>query len=109
MTTTVESAFSSESGSKRADRVRLLAQPAAVVVIVGAVLIWALTRDNDATESESLNWPTLLNDTWHHLLIGIAVAAIVVAVAVPLGMILTRPWARPVAPLFLAIANIGQA
>ena len=109
MTTTVESAFSTESGSKRADRVRLLAQPVAVVVIVGAVLIWALTRNNDKTEAQSLNWPTLLTDTWHHLLITIAIAAIVVAVAVPLGMILTRPWARPVAPLFLAIANIGQA
>jgi osmoprotectant transport system permease protein len=37
------------------------------------------------------------------------VAAIVVVVAVPLGMVLTRPWAKPVVPVFLAIANIGQA
>jgi osmoprotectant transport system permease protein len=28
---------------------------------------------------------------------------------VPLGIVLTRPWARRVAPLFLGIANIGQA
>ena len=109
MTTTVESGFSTESGSRRADRARLFAQPAAVVVIVAVVLIWAMTRDNDSIEAESLNWSTLLTDTWHHLLITVAVAAIVVVVAVPLGMVLTRSWARPVAPVFLTIANIGQA
>ena len=107
--TTVEQGFSTESGSRRADRARLLVQPLVVVVIVAAVLIWALTRNNDSIEAESLNWSTLLTDTWHHLLLTIAVAAIVVVVAVPLGMVLTRRWARPVAPVFLAIANIGQA
>jgi osmoprotectant transport system permease protein len=109
MTTTVESGFSTGSGSKRAERGRLFAQPVAVIVIVGAVLIWALTRNNDSIEAESLNWSTLLTDTWHHLLITIAVAAIVMVVAVPLGALLTRSWARPVAPVFLTIANIGQA
>lgn len=101
--------LSTESGSHRAERVRLLAQPAAVVILVGAILIWALTRNNDATEAESLNWPTLLADTWEHVLITIAVSVIVIIVAVPLGVVLTRPWGRPAAPLFLAIANIGQA
>jgi osmoprotectant transport system permease protein len=109
MTTTVESGFSTGSGSRRADRGRLIAQPVAVLVIVAAVLVWALTRGNDAIEAESLNAGTLLSDTWHHLLITVAVAVIVVLAAVPLGMLLTRSWARPVAPVFLTIANIGQS
>lgn len=100
---------STGSGERRADRARLFGQPVAVIILVGAVLIWALNRNNDATEAETLNFPTLLAGTWEHLLITIAVAAIVVAVAVPLGMVLTRRWARPAAPVFLAIANIGQA
>jgi osmoprotectant transport system permease protein len=106
---TTESGFSTAAGSRRADRARLLVQPAAVIIIVAAVLVWALTRHNDATEAESLNWPTLLTDTWNHLLIGLTVAAIVIVVAVPLGVTLTRSWGRPIAPVFLAIANIGQA
>jgi osmoprotectant transport system permease protein len=109
MTTTVEAGFATESGSRRADRGRFIAQPLAVVVIVGAVLGWALTRDNDSIEAENLNVSTLLAATWQHLLITVVVAAIVVAVAVPLGMLLTRTWARRVAPVFLTIANIGQA
>lgn len=108
-TSAAPSGLSTGSGVRRADRARLVAQPVAVIVIVGAVLIWALTRHNDATEAQTLNWPTLLSGTWQHLLITVAVAAIVVVAAVPLGMILTRPWARPVAPVFVTIANIGQA
>ncbi|GAB3490869.1 ABC transporter permease [Amycolatopsis cihanbeyliensis] len=101
--------FSTESGSKRADRIRLFAQPAAVFVMVTAVLIWAFTRDNDEIEAESIQAGVLLTRTWEHLLITIVVTAIVVGVAVPLGVMLTRSWARPVTPLFTGIANIGQA
>jgi len=108
-TTAVDKGFTTESGSGRAERLRLLVQPAIVVVVVAAVVIWALTRNNDAIEAENLNASRLLTATWQHLLMTVAVAAIVVVVAVPLGAMLTRTWARPVAPVFLAIANIGQA
>ena len=75
MTAVVDTAFSTESGSKRADRVRLFAQPAAVIVIVGAALVWALTRNNDAIEAKNLNLSTIGARTWQHLLITIVVAA----------------------------------
>ncbi|NIH86192.1 ABC transporter permease subunit [Amycolatopsis granulosa] len=109
MTTAVDKGFTTESGSRRAERARLLVQPAVVAVVVAAVVAWALARDNDAIEAENLNAARLLEATWQHLLITVAVAAIVVGVAVPLGAVLTRSWARPVAPVFLTIANIGQA
>lgn len=98
-----------ESGSRRPERFRLLAQPIAVVVLVGAVLTWAFSRTNDAIEAESINASVLLTKAWEHLVITGVVTAIVVVLAVPLGMMLTRRWARPLAPLFIGIANIGQA
>jgi osmoprotectant transport system permease protein len=101
--------FSTESGSRRADRVRLFAQPAAVVVIVGAVLVWAFSRDNDEIEKQSIQASVLLQKTWEHLLIALVVAAIVVLVAVPLGVLVTRTWARRTAPVVIGLANIGQA
>ncbi len=109
MTSTELSGISTKSGSKRADRIRLLVQPAVVLVLVAAVVTWALTRENDVIEAESLNANTLLTKTWEHLLITAVVTALVIGVAVPLGVLLTRSWARPAAPLFLGIANIGQA
>ncbi|WP_173140091.1 ABC transporter permease [Kibdelosporangium persicum] len=87
----------------------MFAQPIAVVVLVAAVLAWAFTRDLDAIERQSINGPVLLDAVWDHLVISVVVTALVLIIAVPLGIVLTRRWARPAAPVFLAIATIGQA
>ena len=109
MTTAVDTGFTTESSSKRAERVRLLAQPAAVLLIVAVTLIWVFSSDLTATEKETLNATSLLEELRDHILMTLVVTAIVVLVAVPLGVLVTRPWARWLAPVFLAIANIGQA
>lgn len=117
MTTTVEAGAESatsavlsvESGSQRAERIRLLIQPIAVVLAVGAVLVWAFGSDLDANEKETLNAATLLETTWDHLVLSVVVTLLVVVVAIPLGIILTRSWARFAAPVFVGIATIGQA
>ncbi len=109
MTAAVETGFSTESSSKGAERVRLFAQPAVVLVIVAGVLIWVFAGGLSATEKETLNAAGLLTALRDHLAMTVVVTAMVVAVAVPLGVLVTRPWARWAAPVFLAIANIGQA
>jgi osmoprotectant transport system permease protein len=109
VTTTVDTAFSTESGSKRAERIRLFAQPAVVVIVVGAVLLWAFTGEIKPNERKTLNATSLLTALGAHLLITVVVTALVVVIAVPLGILLTRPGAKFLAPIFLGIANIGQA
>lgn len=101
--------FAAEAESRPAEKLRLLVQPTAVVVLVGAVLGWAFTRDLDAAEQRNVNVPTILRLTWEHVEISAVVAAIVLVVAVPLGMLLTRGWARAFVPVALGIANLGQA
>ncbi|QFU85326.1 ABC transporter permease [Amycolatopsis sp. YIM 10] len=103
------SGFTTESGSARAERVRLFAQPLVVVVIVGAVLAWVFSSELKPNEQKTLNASTLFTTLGQHLLITVVVTAMVVVIAVPLGIALTRHWAKPAAPFFLAIANIGQA
>ena len=103
------SGFTTESGSARAERVRLFAQPLVVVVIVGAVLAWVFSSELKPNEQKTLNAGTLFTTLGEHLLITVVVTAMVVVIAVPLGIALTRRWAKPAAPFFLAIANIGQA
>lgn len=97
------------AAGSRSERFRLPAQPIAVVVLVGGVLTWAFTRDLDSIERQSLAVPALASATWDHLVISLVVTALVLVVAVPLGIVLTRRWARRAAPLFLAVATIGQA
>lgn len=93
----------------RSDRARLLFEPIAVILIVGAVVVWALSSDLNANERETLNLPTIATLTGQHILITLLVSILVVAIAVPLGIALTRPGFDKLAPVFLAIANLGQA
>jgi osmoprotectant transport system permease protein len=93
----------------RSDRLRLFIQPIAVVVIVGAVVVWALSSDLNANERETLNLPTILTLTGQHVLITLVVSVLVVAIAIPLGVALTRPAFKRLSPVFLVIANMGQA
>jgi osmoprotectant transport system permease protein len=104
-----DAVLTTESGSRRAELIRLFMQPIAALVLVGAVLVWAFGQDLDAIEVVSLNADTLLKSTWEHVLITVAVTVLVVVVAIPLGVVLTRRWARWIAPVFLGIATIGQA
>ncbi|TDD56710.1 ABC transporter permease [Saccharopolyspora elongata] len=105
----MSSQFASDSGSRRAERLRLLAQPIAVVALVAGVLGWAFSQDNDEVTARSINSTTILSLTWTHFLLSLAVAVIVVVVAVPLGVVLSRSWARRAVPLVIGLANIGQA
>lgn len=101
--------LSVESGSRRAELLRLFLQPIATVVLVGGVLIWTFSSELDPIEQTTLNADTLITSTLQHLQITLLVTVLVVLVAIPLGIVLTRRWARPVAPVFVGVATIGQA
>ncbi|MET8875016.1 ABC transporter permease subunit [Nocardia sp. NPDC004604] len=94
---------------RRAERIRLLVQPALVLVLTAGVLMWAFRRDLTVTQQASISVSNIATVTWQHVLITATVVVIVVAVAVPLGTLLTRPGYRRLAPLFVGIANIGAA
>ncbi|HWD05076.1 MAG TPA: ABC transporter permease [Amycolatopsis sp.] len=109
MTAVIDTGFSTESGSRGAERFRLFAQPIAVIVLVAATLGWVFGSGLTATEKETLNATSLLTALRDHVAMTLVVVVIVVLVAVPLGVMVTRRWAKFLAPVFLAIANIGQA
>src|SRR3546814_16111236 len=46
---------------------------------------------------------------WEHVQLTVVAAIIVVLIAVPLGIMLTRPAFRLAVPFVIAIANAGQA
>lgn len=103
------SAYSSDSGSRGAERLRLFAQPIVAAVLVAVVLGVAYAHRDNVITSRNITASTLLTLTWQHFLISLAVALIVVLLAVPLGVLLSRSWARRLSPIVIGIANIGQA
>lgn len=94
---------------RRADGTRLLVQPVLVALLTVGVLGWAFRRDLTDTQQASLNATNIATVTRQHVLISATVVLIVIAVAVPLGTLLTRPGYRWLAPVFVGIANIGAA
>ncbi|MEV6338188.1 ABC transporter permease subunit [Nocardia vinacea] len=108
-TATTAPATASPTTLRRAERIRLLVQPAVVLVLTAGVLVWAFRRDLTVTQQASISVSNIATVTWQHVLITATVVVIVVAVAVPLGTLLTRPGYRRLAPLFVGIANIGAA
>lgn len=109
MSATLTKSGSETSGAARADRIRLLAQPVAALLLVGAVLGVAFARDVNEVTARSINVPTILRLTAEHVRISVVVALIVLVVAVPLGVLLSRSWARPLRPIVLGLANVGQS
>ena len=101
-----------EDGAKKSSRptwLPLLIQPVAVLVVFGAVLVWLATADLTAQEATTLAPATIAAEMIEHLyLVGVGVFFVLV-IAVPLGVLLTRPRIKRSSGVVLAIANIGQA
>ncbi|MCZ2858592.1 ABC transporter permease [Blastococcus sp. VKM Ac-2987] len=87
----------------------LLLQPALVLLGVVAFLVWRFTADLSDTEARQLGGEVLGNSIREHLLLTVVAAVIVLLIAIPLGIALTRPRLRRLSPLVIGIANTGQA
>lgn len=88
---------------------RTLATPLALAVALAALALYLGAEDLDAIERRSLNMEVIARAVSVHVQLTAISTAIVIAIAIPLGIALTRPAARRVAPAALGVANIGQA
>ena len=87
---------------------RYLGMPVALGLVCVALYRYVSTRELDNIEARLLNAAVIREGFMEHLaLVGVS-TLIVVGLTVPLGIVLTRPFARPVSATVLALANIGQ-
>lgn len=84
-------------------------EPLVIAVIGIGYVLWYRSTTFTATERASLGWANLRATILAHLELTLVATVIVVAVAIPLGIVLTRPALRRFEPLAVNIANIGQA
>lgn len=74
-----------------------------------ALYLWVSRQDLDSIERRTLNADSLITALVEHLQLAAASTLLVLVIAIPLGIVLTRPFARSITPPLLAAANIGQA
>ena len=87
----------------------LVVLPVVVVALFIGFVIWRQTAELDSIEASTLAWGAIWEQLLDHIWITLVSSVIVVAVAVPLGILLTRGRAKAVAPAVVAFANSGQA
>jgi osmoprotectant transport system permease protein len=88
---------------------RVAATPLMLAAVVGGLVLYLTSHELDLVEQRELALDVIARATWVQVQLVAVSTAIVIAIAVPLGITLTRPFARLISPLFLAGANIGQA
>lgn len=93
----------------REQRGLLLGLPVVVAVIFAAYAVWHSTADLDEIEARQLDWASIGRLTGQHIQLTLVATVAVLVIAIPLGILLTRPGLRRFAPPVVAIANAGQA
>lgn len=101
------------AGQPAAPLARRIGRHAATPLVLAAVLAalyWYVTSQHlDVVEKRSLNASYIGTRVVQHLELSVAVAVLVVLIAVPLGVLITRRVFRRISPPLVGIANIGQA
>ncbi|WP_084475659.1 ABC transporter permease [Nocardia vermiculata] len=84
-------------------------EPLVIAVIGIGYVFWYRAQTFTSTEQASLAWATLRTTIRSHIELTVIATLIVVLVAIPLGIALTRPALARFEPVAVNIANIGQA
>ena len=88
---------------------RDLAIPLLCLVVVTAELYYLSQAPLDAIERDLVTNARIWEYTQEHIVITAVIVVLVLAVAVPLGVLITRRRTAWIAPFVLAFGNVGQA
>jgi osmoprotectant transport system permease protein len=88
--------------------VRYLGLPAVLALVVVGLLVYLGSADLDSIEARLLDPDRLVSATVRHLELVAVSTVVVVLLAVPLGILATRPSARRLAPLIVGLGNGAQ-
>lgn len=95
--------------SRRRSLAGYLFMPVALSVVLVLVWVSVSTRELDAAEQKRLALDYILRMTWAHIELTVVSTALVLLIAIPAGILLTRPFARTITPPAIAVFNVGQA
>lgn len=86
-----------------------LVTPLVLLAVLVVLYLYVSAQDLSSGEQRRLNADVIATATWEHIQLTVVSTVLVVLIAIPLGILLTRPFARVVTPPAIATFNIGQA
>jgi osmoprotectant transport system permease protein len=88
---------------------RYLAMPVFVLGSLGLLLLWIGGLELDSIEQRQLRFDVIWPQVVRHVQLSAISTGIVIGLAVPVGIIATRPRFRRVTPYVIGLGNAGQA
>lgn len=95
--------------SPRRSLVGYLAMPVILGLVGLGFYLYVSAQQLDSIEARVLNATSLGIAVWQHVQLTAVSTVITLAIAVPLGVVLTRPFARRLRPYLLTVLTIAQA
>lgn len=95
--------------SRRYGILAIVGLPSALAIVCGLLFLWVSVKGLDSIEARILTVDALTLAFSRHLALAFTSTVLVIIIAVPLGVLLTRPGARAVLPPVIGLANMGQA
>jgi osmoprotectant transport system ATP-binding protein len=84
-------------------------RPIVLATTLLALYLWVQTQTLDSIETRALAPDKIRYELWQHVQLSLVATVLTIAIAVPLGVLLTRPFARWIKPIGLGLGNFGQA
>lgn len=87
----------------------VLVRPILLGVVLLMLYLWVQAQTLDTIEARTLTPARISRDLWQHVRLSLVATALTITIAVPLGVLLTRSFARWIKPIGLGLGNFGQA
>lgn len=89
--------------------VRYVGMPLLLALVLAALYLYIQNITLDSIETRTLTSDNLITQTREHILLAVYSTVFVLLLAVPLGIVATRPGTKRIAPLIIGLGNAGQA
>jgi osmoprotectant transport system permease protein len=83
--------------------------PVSLGAVLVALYLWVGARGLDSIEARRVNTEIIISRMLQHVSLTAMSTVLVIGIAVPLGIVLTRPALRRVTPAVIGVANVGTA
>lgn len=95
--------------TRRIPWARYITMPLVLAAVCLALFLYVQSQTLDTIEARALSPARLSTAIWQHVQLAAVSTVFTLVIAVPLGVLLSRPFTRRVRPVIITILTLGQA